>query len=116
MTRTRPGSRITGSLPTPDMDPQHIGVAAPHRAAMHDLSPAPEQIVASPYLDHVRSVRKIIETLLVARDVELAKTTAAEQRARVERDLTFLRAELARIHDRQAERAAGCNPTRVAGK
>jgi hypothetical protein len=53
--------------------------------------------VTSPYLDRVRSPRDIIEALIVAREMELAKTSAPAQRWRVERDLTFLRYELARL-------------------
>ena len=53
--------------------------------------------MTSPYLDHIRSTRKIIEDLIAAREVELAKTTTADQRRRIERELSFLRDELARI-------------------
>jgi hypothetical protein len=63
---------------------------------MHDLR-VPEDTMTSPYLDYIRSTHRIIEELIVAREVELAKTTAAAQRRHVERDLTFLRDELARI-------------------
>ena len=38
-----------------------------------------------PYLDHLRSTREIVEELILAREIELAKTTAAAQRRRVER-------------------------------
>ena len=64
----------------------------------HDIEIAvPEDAVTSPYLDRARSPRDIIEALIVAREMELAKTSAAAQRWRVERDLTFLRDELARL-------------------
>lgn len=53
--------------------------------------------MASPYLEQVRPTHKIIEALIVAREVELAKTTMAEQRQRIERDLSFLHDELARM-------------------
>jgi len=53
--------------------------------------------MTSPYLDHIRPIRKIIEDLIIAREIELAKTTSAEQRQHVERELSFLRDELARI-------------------
>jgi hypothetical protein len=66
--------------------------------SQHDIEIAvPEDAVTSPYLDRVRSPRGIIEALIVAREMELAKTSAPAQRWRVERDLTFLRDELARL-------------------
>ena len=95
------------------MSQQPIEVAALQRAAIHD-PPGAEVAMTSPYLDHIRSTRKIIEQLIAARDIELAKTTAAEQRARIERDLTFLRDELIRVDGRKVERAAGCDRGRVA--
>ena len=61
----------------------------------------------SAYLDHSRPTRKIIEELIVTRKTELAKTTAAAERQRLERDLAFLREELARIDD---PRVIACNP------
>ena len=45
---------------------------------------------------------------------ELAKTAAAAQRRRIERDLTFLRDELARLGGQNVEREAGCDRRRVA--
>ena len=68
----------------------------------------------SPYLDHLRSTRNIIEELILAREVELAKTTAAAQRRRVERDLNFLRDALARIDSPRIKPAAGCNQLSMA--
>ena len=62
----------------------------------------------SPYLDHARPTRKLIEELIATREAELAKTTAAAERQRLERDLAFLRDELARIDD--PERVIACNP------
>jgi hypothetical protein len=53
--------------------------------------------MTSPYLDHIRATRNIIEELILAREFEMAKTIAAAQRQRVEWDLIFLRDELARI-------------------
>jgi len=53
--------------------------------------------MTSPYLDHIRATRSIIEGLIVAREIALAKATASAQQQRVQRDLTFLRDELARI-------------------
>jgi hypothetical protein len=73
-------------------------------------SAGPDDTITSPYLDHIRATREIIAELIVAREVELAKSTATAQRRRVERDLTFLRDELARI-DRQAEAGGSlCSP------
>jgi hypothetical protein len=91
----RAGLRIT-ALPRRDMSQQHIGIAARQRAAIHDW-PVPEVAITSPYLDHIRSTHKIIEDLIAAREVQLAKAITAEQRQRVERELSFLRDELARI-------------------
>src|SRR5260370_16394848 len=78
------------------MSQQDIEIAALQRAAIPGLR-VPDDTMTSPYLDHIRSTRKIIEALILAREVELAKTNATAQRRRVERDLTFLRDELARI-------------------
>ncbi|HYU12085.1 MAG TPA: hypothetical protein VEK82_05875 [Stellaceae bacterium] len=78
------------------MSGQDIEIAAPQRVAIHDPRVS-EVAMTSPYLDHIRSTRKIIEDLITAREVELAKTTTANQRRRVERELSFLRDELARI-------------------
>jgi len=78
------------------MSQQPIEVAALQRAAIHD-APVPAAAMTSPYLDHVRSTRKIIEDLIAVREIELAKTTSAEHRQRVEQDLSFLRGERARI-------------------
>jgi hypothetical protein len=82
------------------MSRQDIEIAVRQRTAPHELRVA-EETMTSPYLDHVRSTRNTIEALIVTREVELAKTTTAAQRWRVEGDLTFLRDELARI-DRRA--------------
>ena len=78
------------------MSEQDVEIAARQRAAIHGLR-VPDDTMTSPYLDHIRSTRKIIEALILAREFELAKTTTAAQRRRVERDLTFLHDELARI-------------------
>jgi len=67
--------------------------------------------MTSPYLDHIRSTRKIIEELILAREIELATMTAAAPRWRVERDLLFLRSELVRI---DAKAAAGGSRWRIA--
>jgi hypothetical protein len=104
----RPGSHITGSPPARDMSQPDIEIAALQRAA------SPGDTMTSPYLDHIRSTRDIIEQLIVAREIELAKTTTAAQRRRLEAGLTLLRDELARIDGRKAERTAGCNQRRVA--
>jgi hypothetical protein len=53
--------------------------------------------MTSPYLDHSRPTRKIVEELIIAREAELTKTISAAERRRLERDLAFLREELARI-------------------
>ena len=81
--------------------------------AIHDLRIA-EATMTSPYLAHIRSTRKIIEELIGAREIELAKTTAAAQRRCVEQDLTFLREELARVDSATIKRLAGCNRRRLA--
>jgi hypothetical protein len=52
---------------------------------------------SSPYLDYVRPTRKIIEALISTREIELAKANTVPQRRRIERDLRFLRDELARL-------------------
>ena len=67
------------------MRQQHIEAAALCRDTM-----------TSPYLDSIRSTRKIIEDLISSREVELAKAMMAAQRKRIEEDLAFLRDELAR--------------------
>src|SRR4051794_23841216 len=95
-TKTRPGSRITGFPPTPDMRRQLIEIAAGQGAAIHDPAVA-AAAATSPYLDHIRSTRRIIQDLIAARETELAKMSSAEQRQRVEGELSFLRDELARI-------------------
>ena len=74
----------------------------------------PEDIMTSPYLNHVRSTREIIEEL-IAREIELAKTSAAVQRQRSEADLTFLRNELVRL-DGEAEPGAGLCDTATQDK
>jgi hypothetical protein len=79
----------------------------------------PEDTMTSPYLDRIRSTREILEDLIAAREDELAKTTAAMQRRRVERDLTFLRDELARVNDKAAaggSRCEPCNSRRIASR
>ena len=93
------------------MTNQHdIAIAVRPRTAITQL---PEHLMTSPYLNHIRSAREIIEGLIIAREIELAKTSAAVQRQRIEADLTFLRDELARL-DGEAEPGAGlrgsCNP------
>jgi len=90
-------------------------IAALQWAAIHARQEA-EDAMTSPYLDHVRSAHKTIEELIDARESELTNTTTAKQRARVERDLTFLREELARIDARQAERTTDNKQSRVAPK
>jgi hypothetical protein len=84
------------------MSQQHVEIAARHRAAIHDSAVA-EVAMTSPYLDHIRSTRKIIEDLIATREIELAKATTADQRQRIERELSFLRDELSRIGGQ------GCN-------
>ena len=106
------GSRITGSPQARDVSQQKIVIAVLQRTAIHDLR-VPENTMTSPYLNQARSTRKIIEELIVARELELAKTTAV-QRRRVERDLTFLRDELARIDSPRIRPLAGCGRTRTA--
>jgi hypothetical protein len=61
------------------MSQQPIEIAALQWAAIHD-APLPAAAITSSYLDHVRSTRKIIEDLIAAREIELAKTTSAEHR------------------------------------
>jgi hypothetical protein len=63
--------------------------------------------MTSPYLAHVRPTRKIIEELILTREAKLAKTTAATERQRIERDLAFLRDELAWI---DGPRVIACDP------
>jgi hypothetical protein len=95
------------------MSQQHIEIAALQRAALLDLR-LPEDTMTSPYLAHIRSTRNMIEELILAREIELAKATAAAQRRHVERDLNFLRDELTRIDGPSIERVASCNRRRVA--
>jgi hypothetical protein len=95
------------------MSPLNIGIAFRQRTAIHEQR-VPEDTMTSPYLAHIRSTREIIEELILVRESELAKTTAAAQRRRVERDLAFLRDELARIDGPIIERVASCNRRRVA--
>jgi len=92
---------------------QKIVIAVLRRTAIHDLRVA-EETMTSPYLNQVRSTRKIIEELIVARELELAKTTAAAQRRRVEQDLASLGGELARIDSATIKRLVGCNRRRLA--
>jgi len=56
------------------MSQQDIGNRGRQRAAIPRV---PEDTMTSPYLDHVRSIREILEELIVAREIELAKTTTA---------------------------------------
>jgi hypothetical protein len=77
------------------MRQQHIEIAALAPAAIHD-PPVAAATMSSPYLDRMRSTHKIIEDLIAAREIELAKAMAAAQRKRIEEDLAFLRDELAR--------------------
>ena len=79
------------------MSGQHIGIPVRQRTA---ITRTPEDTMTSPYLDYARSTRDIIEELIAAREIELARTSAAAQRRCLERDLTFLRDELARIDSR----------------
>jgi hypothetical protein len=98
------------------MSQQHIEIAVRQRAVIHDLQ-GPGHPMTSRYLDRIRSTRYTIEELILVRQVELAKTTAAAQRRRVERDLAFLRDELARIDAKAAaggSRCASCNSRRIA--
>jgi hypothetical protein len=98
------------------MSQHDIEIAALQGAAIRDPRVA-EVTMTSPYLYHIRSTRKIIEQLILAREIELPRATATAERRRVERDLTFLRDELARI---DAKAAAGgsscqsCNRQRIA--
>ena len=64
--------------------------------------------MTSPYLDGVRPPRKTIEERILAREHQLAGPITALQRLRLQRDLTFLRAELARIRG-QERRATASN-------
>ena len=107
-----PGSPIAGSPPTRNTGRLDIGIAARQRATIHDLR-LTKEIMTSPYLDDIRSTRKIIEELIGAREAALVKASAAAQRRRVERDLIFLRDALARIDGARAEAAARGNPTRA---
>jgi len=66
--------------------------------------------MTSPYLEHSRPTREIVEELIRTREVELAKTTAPAERRRLECDLAFLRDELARIDNPTLERVIACNP------
>lgn len=75
----------------------HIGITAPQRTA---IPPIAQDATASPYLDHVRRPRETVEDLIAAREIELAETSAVTPRSRIERDLAFLRDELARIDGR----------------
>ena len=63
--------------------------------------------MTSPYLDHSRPTRKIVEELILTREAALTKTTSAAERRRIERDLEFLREELAWI---DGPRVIACNP------
>ena len=94
------------------MNQQQIGIAVRQRIA---ITRAPEDTMTSPYLDYTRSTREIIEELIAAREIELAKTSAAVQRQRIEADLTFLRDELARL-DGEAEPGAGLCDTATQDK
>jgi hypothetical protein len=62
--------------------PHDIVIAVRPRTAITRL---PEDIMTSPYLNHVRSAREIIEEVIISRKIELAKTSAAVQRQRIER-------------------------------
>lgn len=73
-----------------------VQIAALQWAAMHDGLGA-EDTVTSPYLDHVRSTREIVEQLIAAREIELVKTSEAAQQQRIRRDLAFLHDELPRL-------------------
>ena len=57
--------------------------------------------MTSPYLDRVRPPRETIEELILARERQLAEPIPALQRLRLERDLTFLHGELARIRGQE---------------
>jgi len=89
------------------MSQHEMVVAVRQRTA---IMPVPEDTMTSPYLDRIRSTREILEDLISAREGELAKTTAAMQRRRVERDLTFHREELARINDKAEAGGSRCEP------
>ena len=89
-----------------------VEIAVRPRTAIMRL---PEDIMTSPYLNHIRSARELIEKLIIAREIELAKTSAAVQRQRIEADLTFLCDELARL-DGEAEPGAGLCDTATQDK
>ena len=90
------------------MSRHDIGVAVRQRTAITRVS---EDTITSPYLDHIRSTRETIEDLIAAREVALVKTAA--QRWCIDRDLGFLREELARIGDKAAALVADAsNPAR----
>ena len=89
------------------MSQNEIVIAVRQRTAIMRV---PEDTMISPYLDHIRSTREILEDLIAAREGELAKTSAAIQPRRVERDLTFLRDELARINDKAEAGGSRCEP------
>ena len=79
------------------MSQHEMVVAVRQRTAITRVS---EDTMTSPYLDYTRSTREIIEELIAAREIELERTSAAAQRRCLERELTFLRDELARIDSR----------------
>ena len=98
------------------MSQNEIVIAVRQRTAILRV---PEDRMTSPYLDHIRSTREILEDLIAAREGELAKTSAAMQRRRVERDLTFLRDELDRVNHNAAaggSRCEPCNSQRIASR
>ena len=98
------------------MSQNEIVIAVRQRTAILRV---PEDRMTSPYLDHIRSTREILEDLIAAREGELAKTSAAMQRRRVERDLAFFRDELARINDKAeagGSRCEPCNSRRIASR
>ena len=55
--------------------------------------------MSSPYLDQVRQAREVVQQLIATRELDLSRVTSAAQCHRVERDLVFLREELARLTD-----------------
>jgi hypothetical protein len=61
------------------MSPQRIEIVAPPRAAIHQPA-VPEVAMTSPYLDHIRPPRRVIEDLIVAREVELARIDGQSRR------------------------------------
>ena len=79
------------------MSQHDIGVAVRQRTTITRVS---EDTMTSPYLDQIRSTRETIEDLIAAREVAPVKTAA--QRWCIDRDLGFLREELARIGDKAA--------------